>query len=78
MMNFNLNNYNSVDLPDFDLSDLSDLALSCVVMAMDMSDNGLSWAPADDLLDCLADLDADGGNVNDVASAMADVANWYN
>lgn len=70
--------YNGVDLPGFDLADLSDLALSCVVMAMDMSDNGLSWAPADDLLNCLSHLNDDGSNVNDVAADMADVANWYN
>lgn len=73
-----LSRYNGVDLPGFDLGNLSDLALSCVVMAMDMSDNGLSWAPADEMLDCLSLLNNDGSNVNDVAADMADLANWYN
>lgn len=70
--------YNDVDLPSIDLDDLSDLALSCVVMAMDMSDNGLSWAPADDILYCLSHLNGDGSNIDDVASDMAASANWYN
>ena len=70
--------YNRVDLPGFDLAGLSDLALSCVVMAMDMSDNGLSWAPAEDVLSLLSQLNEEGSNVNDVAFRIADLANWFN
>lgn len=68
--------YNEVDLPGFDLDGLSDLALSCVVMAMDMSDNGLCWADPDHMLDILADLNAD--NIEDVAAEMAALADWCN
>lgn len=77
MNNLNdFSNFNDVDLPGFDLDGLSDLALDCVFRAINMSDNGLCWADSDDLLDILSGLNAD--NVDDVASRMADLANWCN
>ena len=79
MSNHNLSNYNSVDLPSgIDLNSCSDLVRSCLVMAMDMSENGLSWAETDDILDILSNLNDDGSNLDIVAAEISELADHCN